>query len=216
MDLGSDYFLLLGDLKGSSSLTTDVSASVIDTVRAALRTLSDAHAADLLRPMELNYGDEFAALYRSPLRAYGAVSQIREALRGQTDFRFVVARGRLGAKADTLREMGGPVFKIASVALGSLKTSGTFGRWLIGTDLQNRTLSVLTNLVDDLIGEMTDYQYEVYRLTQEGMSGVEIAKYLDKTPQSVSKALVSSHGRTIIEAEALIRDQLAAKSIEKS
>lgn len=210
MDNQTDYILLLADLEGSTDLPPARASAAMDILGATLRKANETYADALIHPLEINYGDEFGGLFCAAAPVYAAIADVREALRGHVGFRFAAARGRIGHPADHLREMGGPVFKLANDALNELKGAGQFGDWTIAHPLENRTLSVLTNMIHTLIDEMTDYQYEAFRLFAEGHPQTEIARQLNKQEQSVSKTLQRGRARLTLQTEALLRDHLEA------
>ena len=216
MDVRHPYYLLLADMQGSSSLSPEMSTALMQRLLAVLQVQNTLNAGALAYPLEVNYGDEFAGLFTAAAPIAATVTAVRAALRGVSRFRFVVAHGRIGYAGASVREMGGPVFETASEALTALKKSGQFGRWLIGDETANIALDALTNAADSLLGEMTDYQYDVYRQQRAGLSGVEIAGVLGKDPRSVSKAKKTGHSATIIDIETAMEALLAAHDRRKA
>lgn len=212
MDNRRDYYLLLADIKGSSDLTAQANTALMARLIPALEAQNDAHSADLAYPLEINYGDEFAGLFSNPRAIYQIVTTIRAALRGLASFRFVVAHGRIGFAGQTIREMGGPVFDTAASALSDLKKKKSFARWIMGQNTTRLSLDALTNGAHSLLQDMTDYQYDVFRLQSAGLKGVEIAKALSKDPRSVSNAKKTGHAKTAIALEQAIHSILALEA----
>ncbi len=165
--------------------------------------------SELIYPLEVNYGDEFAGLFATPRALYQVVADVRDALRGIATFRFVTARGRIGYAGASVREMGGPVFETASHALTQLKKQRQFSDWQISDPATNLALTALTNSAAALIDEMTPYQHIVYMFQKAGLKGTEIAEKLSKNPRSVSNAKKTGHSKTVIQIEQAVNAILA-------
>lgn len=202
MDNRTDYYLLLADLKGSSALSAESGHSVMQHLLPELARQNERAGDDLVYPLEVNYGDEFAGLFSAPHQLNRIVSDIRDTLRPHGAFRFVVAYGRIGYAGGTVREMGGPVFETAARALTNLKKAKQFGDWRVGDSATNLALNAMTNAANTLVAEMTDYQHAVFLLQKSGLSGQEIAQKLSKNPRSVSNAKKTGHAKTVIQLEA--------------
>lgn len=209
MDNRTDYYLILADMKGSSALPASKAGAVMMQLLPQLARQNQRLSDDIIYPLEVNYGDEFAGLFRSPGAFYQIVSDIRDALRGIADFRFVTAHGRIGYAGGSIREMGGPVFETASQALVRLKKKKQFSDWQISDPATNMSLSAMTNAAADLIDDMTPYQHIVYMFQKAGLKGNEIAEKLSKDPRSVSNAKKAGHTATVIQIEQAMTATLA-------
>ena len=216
MDNRTDYYLLLADIQGSSVLSARQAESLMMHLLPALERENLHHSAEISYPMEVNYGDEFAGLFTTPGPLYQIVSNLRHALKGIARFRFVVVHGRIGYAGGSIREMGGPVFESASHALDSLKKSRQSSRWIIGDEATDLSLTALSNAASSLIADMTDYQYAVFRLHQEGMKGVDIAEQLGKDARSVSNAKKGGHSKTVIDIEAALNAILTSLAAHRA
>lgn len=201
MDNHTEYYLILADIKGSTDLTPKKNAALMEQLLLQLERQNQKHSADIIYPLEVNYGDEFAGLFSKPRAFYQIISDIRDALRGIAEFRFVTAHGRIGYADGTIREMGGPVFETASRSLSQLKKKRQFSDWHIADDATNLALTAMTNAAATVIDDMTPYQHIVYMFEKAGLKGTEIAKKLGKNPRSVSNAKKTGHSKTVIQIE---------------
>lgn len=201
MDNRTDYYLILADIKGSTDLTPEKSAAFMRQLLGQLDRQNQKHRSDIIYPLEVNYGDEFAGFFSNPRAFYQIISDIRDALRGTAEFRFVTAHGRIGYAGGTVREMGGPVFETASRSLSQLKKKRQFSAWQISDDATNLALTAMTNAAATLIDDMTPYQHIVYMFEKAGLKGTEIAEKLGKNPRSVSNAKKTGHSKTVIQIE---------------
>ena len=172
-----------------------------DLLSTTLTSQNKINVDDLIAPLEINYGDEIAGLFKTPAKIPEIVDEIRHTLQNHIGFRYVVTYGRIGFAASTLREMGGPVFDQASKALLQLKKDKQFARWQLGRNPYDAALTALSNAAHTLISRMSSYQYEVYRLHRDGLAGVDIADQLGRDPRSVSNAKRSSHADIVIQSE---------------
>ncbi|MEP1144825.1 MAG: SatD family protein [Henriciella sp.] len=216
MDNRTDYYLLLADLKGSSGFSAEHGNSVIERLLPELEWQNQRVGGDLAYPFEVNYGDEFAALFLTPRMINQVISDIRDMLRPVAQFRFVVVRGRIGYAGGTLREMGGPVFQKAARALKRLKKARQYSDWQISDSATDLALTAMSNAAASLVFEMTDYQHAVFLLQKAGLSGKEIAEKLSKNPRSVSNAKKTSHSKTVLQIESAMSAMLALVSDEPS
>lgn len=209
MDQHSPYYLLLADIRGSSAPPASKSDAMMAQLLAQLARQNQRLSADIVYPLEVNYGDEFAGLFSTPRAFYQIVSDIRDTLRGIAEFRFVTAHGRIGYAGGSIREMGGPVFETASEALIRLKKKKQFSDWQISDPATNMSLTAMTNAAADLIDSMTPYQHIVYMFQKAGLKGTEIAEKLGKDPRSVSNAKKVGHTATAIQIEQAMTGLLA-------
>ena len=209
MDNRTPFFLILGDIKGSVALSASQNTSMMEQLLAQLARQNQRLSTDIVHPLEVNYGDEFAGLFSTPRAFYQIVSDLRDALRGTAEFRFVTAHGRIGYAGKSVPEMGGPVFATASRALNLLKKKKRFSDWQISDAATNQALSAMTNAAADLIDDMTPYQHIVYMFQKAGLKGTEIAAKLGKDPRSVSNAKKAGRTDTIIQIERAMTATLA-------
>jgi len=201
MDNQTSYYLLLADIKSSVRLSAKKNTNLMAQLLPQLERQNQRLASEIIYPLEVNYGDEFAGLFSSPRALYNVVSDIRDALRGLASFRFVTAHGRIGYAGGTIREMGGPVFETASRSLIQLKKRREFSDWQIADPATNLSLTALTNAAATLIDEMTPYQHIVYMFQKAGLKGADIAAKLGKDPRSISNAKKTGHANTVIQTE---------------
>lgn len=200
--------LLLCDLKGSSDFGPEKGGELLAQLEALLAQLNERHAADVILPLEISYGDEIASLLLYPEAAFEIVRALRRGLGVQMAFRFAVVFGQIGARTSNIRQIGGEVFTIANAAISRLKRQNRFGEWHIFQDARDIELTLLTNLCQGFIARMTDYQFLVYILLAEGLSQKAVAERLGKYPQSVSDAVRRAEIDLVIEAENQIIDRL--------
>ncbi|MEM6556711.1 MAG: SatD family protein [Pseudomonadota bacterium] len=209
MDKQSDYYLILADIKSSSSLSAERAGAAMSQLLPQLERQNQRLRDDIIYPLEVNYGDQFRGLFSSPRAFYQIVSDVRDALRGTAEFRFVTARGRIDNSDGTLRDMRGPVFETASRALTRLKKKKQFSDWQISDSATNQALTAMTNAAAALIDEMTPYQHIVYMFQKAGLKGTEIAEKLSKDPRSISNAKKTGHCGTVIQIEQAMAAMLA-------
>ncbi|MEL7232021.1 MAG: hypothetical protein AAGJ85_05870 [Pseudomonadota bacterium] len=214
MDNQTPYYLLLADLKKSSRLTPDQSHAAMARLIPELEWQNQRASADLVYPLEVNYGDEFAGLFHQPDLIYRIISEVRDMLRPVAAFRFVVVRGRIGYAGGTIREMGGPVFETAAMELTRLKKRRAHGAWFVADAATDSALTAMTNAAATLVSNMTDYQHAVFLLQKAGLSGTEIAEKLKKDPRSVSNAKQSGHAKTVLEIESAMDGMLKTARFE--
>lgn len=176
----------------------------MEAIKRTLDVCNNRYADSLAAPLEVNYGDEIAGLFVRAAPVYPVATALRGALHPHAGFRFAVSRERIGYAGGALREMGGPVFQIASDSLRALKSAGRFSAWRLGDDVVDRTLEALVNLADAHVAAMTTYQFQVFTLLEQEIAQKEIARRLGKYPQSVSKAVKTSHADLIIDAQTVI------------
>lgn len=209
MDQKETYFLLLCDVRKSSKRSVREGTALLNALEDVVQATKKQFPAEFALGPELNYGDEISALFSSPNALYDVMAFLRQKLKPIAGLRCVCIHGQIGAQADTMNRISGPIFKQANEAISTLKKSGWFSAWKIGDDQTNQTLSALANLIDARIQSMTDYQFEVYQLMASGLSQSEVAAQLGKYQQSVSDAVSRAHIDIVLEAETAMRDMLA-------
>ena len=209
MDLSRQYYLLLIDIQGSTSLPAAVRSQVFDVLTQELRRLNETVEPKPVRSLQLSYGDEVAGLFDSPNGFYSIVSSLRDALFGFSRIRFVAVCGYAGVASEDIRQVGGDIFKRAGAMMDELKRSRGFCRWALGSELQDQVLTSLTGMSNLLLENMTSYQYEVYGLLKTGVAQTEISAKLQKHRQSVSDAAKRGGAREVLLAEASIQSVLS-------
>jgi hypothetical protein len=210
MDTEREYYLLLVDIAGSTRLTSTEAERALAALREALDGLNRELGPVLVLNLTVSYGDEVAGLFASPVPLHAAMTRIREVLRPWTAARYVASKGRVAIASDDIRQVGGTVFKRASAAMARLKRSGRTTRWLIADTPVDPMLTALTDLSEAFVEDMTNYQYDVYRLLASGVTQKAAAAELGKFPQSISDAVKRGHVDLVIEAERAVRLQLEA------
>lgn len=203
------YFLLLIDLKKSTSISSSALQKSFKKLERLLAELNMSVCPKPVIPLTISYGDEIAGLFNSPKRVYYLVSQIREALYPEISFRFVALHGKIGVASDDIRKIGGPIFKQADEHLKRLKRQDLFCHWSLRGPEQDAVLTSLTEMSNILLARMTPYQRSVYRLLNAGLSQKEITIMLKKYPQSVSNAVKRGAAEQVLKAEQLIGAILA-------
>lgn len=208
MDPNQKYYLFLCDLKASTQQSPGQAAVTMDAVETAIDTLNRGLKPRAVRKLQVSYGDEVAGLFRDPHQLYDVVSVLRDALY-PVRFRWVVSYGTIGTADRDIRKIGGPIFKSANDAMQDLKRQGRYCKWLIDDALAAATLEALADMSHVLVEAMTGYQYEVYQLVKSGLNQKQIAEHLGKFAQSVSDAVKRGHIEQVLDAEDVIRRQLA-------
>ena len=208
MHVDVPYLVFLADVRGSASLSAGEGEQAFARLNAALDGFRGLPGV-VLGP-SLNYGDEVSCLFEASEPAFDLALAIRDALRPVTSFRFALVHGRIGRAAADITQVGGPAFKMADEEIERLKTTGAFCAFRIGDELENATLDALLNLADAQVARMTDYQYEVFRMTGAGRSQKDVAEALGKFPQSVSDAVKRSLADEVLAAERAVRARLRA------
>lgn len=206
MELDSNYFLLLVDIKNSSELPNRKMDKKFQELEKTLTELNDRYKNDLELPLSVSYGDEIAGLFKHPENIYPTVATIRSVLYPLTGIRFVVAEGKISRVSEDIRKIGGKIFKVANKTMEELKDKNLFCSWKLNNDLNNKILNSLCELTNVLIENMSDYQRNVYELLKQGKSQKEIAELLNKYAQSVWNAIQTGKATYILQAEEAIQD----------
>jgi len=204
MDTKRDYFLLLIDVRSSTELAPTRVRRVMKRLESELRALRQRLRQQLALGLTISYGDEVAGLFFHAAPLFDTVAAVREVLRPDTSIRFVAAKGRIAVPSTDIRKVGGPVFKGAAMAMQRAKKKKRFCSWHIGNPERDAALNSLTEMSNMFIEEMTDYQWEVFRLIRKGMTGKAAAQELQKHPQSISDAIKRGKAHLVLEAETTI------------
>lgn len=204
MDLNTEYYLLLIDVKASTSLPNQKVNEKMTAIEKELKKLNVNYNKDIVLPMQISYGDEVSGLFTSPRYFYNIASIIRETFYPLTTVRFSVARGKIGRISEDIRQVGGKIFKDASTNMESLKENGRFCSWQLGDEAMDATLTALCEISNLMIEGMSDYQREVFALLQKGTSQKEISDQLGKHKQSVWGVIQRSNSDYILAAERAI------------
>lgn len=215
-----DYFLVLIDLEGSTGLPPGKLKQATQSLHRELVTLSRVHQTDLALPVRQHYGDEVAALLRSPRSIYEIVDAVRDAVHSYTGVRYVVGHGRIGQAAKDISLVSGPVFKDAHRQMTLLKKQkASRASWQIGGPVERSVLQALSDMSDSLIEDLTDFRYGIWRHLRRGSSQSQIARTMKRHPQSISNAVAGGHLRALIEGEqaiAAVLDALQSKKVDFS
>ncbi len=212
LSLEKNYYLLVLDIKKSTSMPPEVRTAVFDKLQKQVAQLNKTLDPQPVRALSLAYGDEVAGLFETPAQLYHIVSTLRQAIYPQGRFRFAICLGKVGIVADELRSVGGAVFKEADVRLKRLKKQGGFGVWSTQQPQQDAVLNALISMSNLIFERMTPYQRQVFELLSAGHSGKEIAAKLKRYPQSVSRAIQTGGAEEVVKAAELIEDILIRKS----
>lgn len=203
------YYLLLLDLKKSTSISSKSLQKSFKRLKLLLEQLNDSPSPKPVIPLTISYGDEIAGLFHSPKEFYNLISRLRAVLYPDLRFRFVAARGKIGVASQDIRAVGGEVFKKADEQLKRLKRQDAFCHWSLKSQEQDAILASLTEMANTLLEKMTPYQRSVCNLLDAGLSQKEIAKKLKKYPQSVSDAVKRSAADQVVESGHIINTILS-------
>ncbi len=206
VELNRPYYLLLTDVKGSTRLAGEVWGSLIERLKAEVGELTGRYKPAL--GLSLNYGDEVTGFFEKPADLYAIAIALGEAVYPETLIRFVAVKGMIGAASQNISEVGGPVFKKASVLMDRIKKERRYSRWSLGVSQVDRALDALSESAHFVRSNMTPYQREVYLLLKEGLNQSQIAERLGKQPQSVSDAVKRGGAERVIECEEAIQSVL--------
>ncbi len=203
-----EYYLLLIDIKGSTSLTQADRAWLFAELEQKLDELNHHLVPKPVVPLAINYGDEVAGVFDSPALFYQIVASLRETMYPVTTFRFAATYGQIGITSTDIKKVGGKVFKEADKYIGQLKKKKNFCWWALKDNSMNASLNVLTEMSNALLERMTEYQRTVCRYLAAGFSQKQIAEKLEKHPQSVSNAVRKSSADKVVNAGKVITDLL--------
>lgn len=198
------YFLLLIDIKKSTSLSAANRKKVFAEIDLILRKLNRRLTPEPVLKLSVSYGDEIAGLFETPKQFYEIAAQLREGLFPKAQFRFVATYGKIGVASKDIRTLGGEVFKKADERIKQLKKQDHFCEWVFRNIKQNEILNSLTEMSNELIERMTPYQREVWQLLEQGLAQKEISKRLKKYPQSISDAVKRGGADQVVRAGQII------------
>lgn len=201
MDLKTDYFLLLIDIKDSTFVPVEEMNTKFSQLEDALKILNFELKGDLILPMNISYGDEISGLFNSPESFYDIIALIRKTLYPLTTIRFAAVKGKIGRISSDIRKIGGKIFKDASKSIDYLKKNHHFCSWQISDDTTDKTLAILCEISNLMIESMSEYQRKVFELLHDGLSQKEISEKLGKHKQSVWSVLQRSNAVFVVEAE---------------
>lgn len=212
----SERWLFLADVRGSSTLSSTKATELLAALEEETARLNGVFGDELTVPLQLNYGDEIAALFHRPDRVFDALDGLRTALRGRCVLRVVIAHGPGGAESADMRKRGGLTFKAAAAAMAALKPSGRFCRWIDASPRPDseraarlRVIEWMTEATNADVEAMTDLQFEAYRRMRAGARQVDVARDLRKSKQSVSDYVRRGRVELVLDGEELIRAELA-------
>jgi hypothetical protein len=209
MNTDSDYYLLLIDIRESTRLQGKKAQRVMERLEAEIRRLNRTLKPKPTIGLSINYGDEVAGLFISPLQFFDVVESMRDVLHPDVQLRFVAAKGKISVPSKDIRKVGGEVFKKADAAIQRLKKERRFSRWLLGDPILDTVLTALTEMSNAVLENMTSYQRMAFSLLKQGFSQKTVSKKLGKHPQSVSDAVKRGKADLLLEAHSAIRQMLA-------
>jgi len=189
LQISKNYFLILIDIKKSTTLSSATRKKVFEELDLLLKKLNRKLNPKPVLKLSVSYGDEIAGLFETPMQFNGIVTQLREGLFPKAQFRFVAAHGKIGVASKDIRKLGGEVFKKADERIKQLKKKDMFCEWVFKTARENEIRNSLSEMSNEILVRMTTYQREVWQLLEQGLTQKEISKQLKKYPQSVSLAV---------------------------
>ncbi|NBC84380.1 MAG: hypothetical protein GVY19_13515 [Bacteroidetes bacterium] len=212
MDLESEYYLLLIDIKDSTRISNEWINDSMHVLDEQLNVINKYLQNDIAIPLSINYGDEIAGLFHATQHLYRAIFDIRRLFSPRTSIRFVVTKGTVARLSTDIRKVGGIVFKKANTAMESLKKENKYCAWQIQENYLDKVLMSLCEMSNMLLENMSDYQKQIFYLLHDGFRQKDIAIKLDKHVQSVWDAIQRSKMHYVIEAEKSIHLMLQQPS----
>ncbi len=210
LQISKNYFLILIDIKKSTTLSPATRKKVFEELDLLLRKLNRKLNPKPVLRLSVSYGDEIAGLFETPKQFYEIVTQLREGLFPKARFRFVAAHGKIGVASKDIRKLGGEVFKKADERIKQLKRQDLFCEWVFKNAKENEILNSLSEMSNEIVERMTPYQREVWQLLEQGLTQKEISNRLKKYPQSISYAVKRGGADQVIRA-----GQVISKILEK-
>lgn len=205
-----NYYLLLMDIRDSSTLPAKELTKTMQLLEEKLKQLNRVYRKQLSIKLSINYGDEIAALLETAAPIFSIVKEIRNSLYPLTNMRFAVVYGKIAVVSDDIRKVGGPAFKHADESLTELKKKRNFSYWQTGDSANDQVLAALCNVSNVLLEEMSSYQREVFALLEAGYNQREIADELGKYQQSIWDAVQRSKASYVQECEKAIHALLVS------
>ena len=204
MNTRTEYYLLLIDVRGSTALDPGDMRRLVRRVEAEIRRINQAFRPRPVLGLAMSYGDEVAGLFTTPTELFEAAKAVRGAVHPLATIRFVVTRGRIALASKDIRKIGGEVFKKANEHMNRIKRTGSFCRWVLGSGALDSALTSLCMMSNTLLEDMTSYQREVFIHLERGTPQKEIARKLQKHPQSISDAVKRSKAILVLDAHRAI------------
>lgn len=201
-------FLFLADIVDSSLLPKRELTSIMNRLEKCVQGWNKEYKMEMVVPMNISYGDEIAALLKTPRPIFKIVQETRSLLFPHTRIRFVVVKGNVGADNPDIRKVGGPAFKRADELLSIAKKKDWFACWETGSKITDTILNSLCGLTDTMLNDMSTNQREIYQWYSQGFTQKEIAIKMGKYPQYIWTAMNKSHISQIHDAEKAIHQIL--------
>ncbi|NNE55160.1 MAG: hypothetical protein HKN32_04000, partial [Flavobacteriales bacterium] len=104
--LNEPYYLLLIDLKDSTTVDSRKLNTMFDSLKVNLNALNQEYSDQIELPLGVHYGDEISGLFTSKALLYDVVERIREVIIPTTTFRFVVSHGHIAVDSEDIRQVG--------------------------------------------------------------------------------------------------------------
>ncbi|MFQ5865253.1 MAG: SatD family protein [bacterium] len=208
MQLNKNYFLLLIDIKKSTSISSSVRQKVFNKLDLKLKQINQKLNPKPALGLSISYGDEIAGLFDCPRQIYEIVNKLRQEIYPEAQLRFVVAYGKIGVISDDIRKVGGEIFKEAENQMNLLKKQDGFSFWSLKDSYQSSILNSLTEMSNAILERMTPYQRQVWQLLESGLTQKQISERLKKYPQSVSDAAKRGEADLVLRAGRIINQIL--------
>lgn len=208
LQLNKDYFLLLIDIKKSTSISSEARQGVFEKLDSKLKELNQKLNPKPALKLTISYGDEIAGLFDTPLQIYEIVNELRQKIYPDAQLRFVVTYGEIGVVSDDIRRIGGEIFKEAEDQMNLLKKQDGFCFWSLKDSYQSAILNSLTEMSNAILERMTPYQRQVWQLLESGLTQKQISGRLEKYPQSISDAVKRGRAELVVKAGRIINQIL--------
>lgn len=202
--LNKEYYLLLMNVVNSTGLHGKDFSDRMNLVKEKLILMNEQYSETIVLPLSVNYGDEIAGMFDSPIHFYNIVYSVRSLLLPLTTIRFVAVRGKIAVDSPDIRQVGGQIFKTASSHMLTLKSENGFCSWHLGQPMMDKVLDSLCELSNAVIIEMSDYQRAVFELLMVGLTQKQIADRLGKYAQSVWNTIRRSKAESLVRASSTI------------
>jgi len=126
LDLNAKYCLILIDIIRSSKLNEETREILFADLGKRLEDLNRNLSPAPVLKLSINYGDEIAGLFSTPVSFYSIVENLRRLFPGKKSFRFVACTGKIGFMSEDITQVGGEVFKHAGELMAQLKKTNHF------------------------------------------------------------------------------------------